>query len=72
MLNYLIYDKFEYKIFKFIDIEFINIIFRYKSLKSHIKDQDSLLNKKYIYYIYYILEIDYWDKSLDSYEYKDI
>ena len=64
ILNYWIYNKFKYKIFKFInikfiDIIFINIIFQYKLLKSHIKDWDLLLNKKYIYYIYYILKINY-------------
>ena len=72
MLNYWIYDEFEYKIFKFIDIEFINLIFQCKLLKSHIEDRDSLLSKKYIYYIHYILEVDYWDKSSNSYECKDI
>ena len=72
ILSYWIYDKFEYKIFKFIDIKFINIIFQYKLLKSHVKDRDSSSSKRYTYYMRYILEVDLWNESLDSCEYKDI
>ena len=72
ILNYWIYNEFECKIFEFIDIKFINIIFWYKLLKSCIENWDLSLNKKYIYYIYYIFEIDYWSKSSNSWKYKDI
>ena len=74
ILNYWIYNEFECEIFEFIDIEsidiiFIDIVFRYKSLKFCVGDRDLSLSKRYVYYIF---EIDYWDKSSDSCEYRDI
>ena len=74
ILNCWIYDKFECEIFEFIDIEFIDIvfidiIFWYKSLEFYIEDPDLLLSKRCVYYM---LGIDYWSESSDSYEYRDI
>ena len=72
ILSYWIYDEFKYEIFKFINIKFINIIFQCKLLKSHVENRDSSSNKRYIYYIHYIFEVDHWNKSSNSYKYKNI
>ena len=67
ILDYWICNEFKYEIFKFIDIEFIDIMFRRKSLESHAEDRDSSLNKKCARCVHCALETDHWNESSDSY-----
>ena len=46
ILNYRIYIESVYEILKFIDIIFIDVIFQYELLRSHIEERDSLSNRK--------------------------
>ena len=59
MLSYWICDEFECEISEFVDIEFIDIMFRCKSLKSHAEDRDSSLSKRCMRYVHYALEVDH-------------
>ena len=59
MLDYWTCDEFEHEIFEFVDIEFIDIMFRCKSLKSRAEDRDSSLGKRYMRCVRYALEVDH-------------
>ena len=72
MLSYWICDEFEYEIFEFIDIKFIDIIFWRKSLESRVEDWDSSSSKKCARYMHYALEIDHWNESSDSCKCRDM